>query len=239
MWAGVGEMAEGEKPDATPMQTYLQDLTRTMTENQQFLEENAKELCDEVVEFINDAIDYVSVVVKAERSTELYVERSMVFFLHHVLMPFSYAIYPETLLGNVPTCFMQLRLVHESLAKCYAADSWHANADFFDERMGLLEKKRSSTSRLMRKVGRELGVKDEFADMWNELSREWVHTKGIVRKVVGRLTGGADVPAWALVIPMNYTEDDLETLDYLRQQVSRFRNLLAVTMEHYQREFGL
>jgi len=220
------------------MQTYLDDLMQTMTENQQFLRENARELCDESVEFINDAIDYAALVTKAERSTELYLERSMASFLYHVLMPFSYAIYPELLLGNLPACFMQLRLVHESLVKCYAADSWYPDESFFHQRLALLEKNGPHTSRLMRKLGRQLGFGNEFADLWNQLSREWIHTKGIVDRVVDRLAEGSDVPPWALVVPLNYTADDLDALDHLREQISRFRGLLRATMEQYQQGIG-
>jgi hypothetical protein len=231
-------MIENTRREATPMQTYLEALIQTMSENQQFLRENAKELCDEVVEFINDAIDYVVLVTKAERSKELYVERSMAFFLYHVLMPFSYAIYPETLLGNLPGCFMQLRLVHESLVKCYAADSWYPNQTFFQERLALLEKEGPRPAKLMRQLGRQLGVDKEFADFWNELSRKWIHTKGIVDRVVDRLAEESDVPPWALVVPLNYTEDDVDDLDNLREQISRFRGLLQVTMEQYQQAIG-
>jgi len=220
------------------MQTYLEDLTQTLTENQEFLRENAKELSDEAVEFINDAIDYVALVTKAERSTKLYVERSMAIFVYHILMPFSYAIYPEVLLGNLPGCFMQLRLVHESLVKCYAADSWYPDETFFQDRLALLEKNGPRTGRLMRKLGRQLGFDNEFVDLWNHLSREWIHTKGIVDRVVDRLAQEGDVPPWALVVPLNYTEDDLDALDNLREQISRFRGLLQVTMEQYQQELG-
>ncbi|HUW11710.1 MAG TPA: hypothetical protein VM537_18410 [Anaerolineae bacterium] len=231
-------MTENAGRDATPMQAYLEDLMQTMTENHQFLRENAKELSDEVVEFINDAIDYAALVTKAERSTELYLERSMAFFLYHVLMPFSYAIYPEALLGNVPGCYMQLRLLHESLVKCYAADSWYPHETFFHQRLALLEKSGPRTGRLMRKVGRQLGFHNELADLWNQLSREWIHTKGIVDRVLDRLDQEADVPPWALVVPLNYTEDDLDALDHLREQISRFRGLLRATMEQYQQGIG-
>jgi len=231
-------MAEESVHGSTPVREYPDICFEVMKENQEFLLSNAKGVSDEGIKLINDAIDHAALVTKNERGRELYVERSMVFFLYHVLMPFSYAVYTELLLGNTPGCFMDLRLMLESLVKCYAADSRYRNATLFHERLELLESKRPSINRLMREVGRQVGLNSQFADLWNELSREWVHTKGIVDRVVDRLLQDSGVPNWALVVPMAYTESDLYGLDHVRTQMSRFRTLLAHTMEEYREEIG-
>jgi hypothetical protein len=46
------------------------------------------------------------------------------------------------------------------------------------------------------------------------------------------------VPPWALVIPMNYTDNDLDALEELRKRISQFKELLAATAEKYQQELG-
>jgi hypothetical protein len=56
-------------------------------------------------------------------------------------------------------------------------------------------------------------------------------------KFVGQIEK-SNVPRWALVIPVNYTENDLDALEELRKRISQFRELLAATVEKYQQELG-
>lgn len=90
----------------------------------------------------------------------------------------------------------------------------------------------------MEELGEELGVERDFAVLWHKLSHHWVHTKGIVDRIVNYIIEKSDVPPWALVIPMSYTENDLDTIDELRERISRFRSLLTTAMEKYQQELG-
>jgi hypothetical protein len=99
-------------------------ITEIIKENEEFLKKEAKETFNEVIELINDAIDYVAFVVERKTAKEDYVKHPMFFFIYHVLMPFSYGIYADLLLGNLPVCFIELRLIVESLAKCYIAESY-------------------------------------------------------------------------------------------------------------------
>ena len=84
-------------------------------------------------------MDYFGFAVKDGKSQEdrvsLYLERSMAFFFYHVLRPFSCAIHTDVLTGNLPACFMELRLMLESLAKFYLADSKYPEQTFFQERL--------------------------------------------------------------------------------------------------------
>lgn len=233
---------EESKGNSTAAEQYFDYIIDVMRGNEYFLCKNAKESCDEVIELINDAIYYVVPSVRKAESTEDYVRRSMAFFLLHILMPFSYAIYVDLLVGNIPACFMELRLILESLAKCYLADSRYANRDFFEKRMkllqGELERERVSISKLMKQLGQEVGLESDFVALWGKLSQDWIHTKGIVDKVVNQLIEKSGVPPWALVIPMYYTEDDLDTVGELRKRISQFRSLLTATVEKYQQELG-
>lgn len=217
-----------------PPQSYFHFVTATMRENEQFLREHAKATCDEVIELANDAIDYVRFAVR--KGPQDYVRYSMFFFLHHILMPFSYAIYVDMLAGNVPVCFMQLRLMLESLAKCYLADSEHPNSSFFQEKFELLESQKKGIAKLLRESGKRLEL--DFVALWGKLSHDWVHTEGIMRRLVNHLITESGVPPWALVIPMNYTKDDLDAADELRKRICQFRSLLTPTMEKYQQQLG-
>lgn len=221
---------------------YFDHIVEVMRENEKFLRKSAKGTYEEVIELINDAIDNVGLAVERPEREKDYLEHSTAFFTYHVLMPFSYAVYLDLLAGNVPACFMQLRLILESLAKCYLADSRHPKASFFQERLELLEREmeqaRLSTSKMMKELGKRLGATSDFASLWGKLSHDWLHTKGFSEKLVGHVIEQSDMPSWSLVIPMNYTESDLSILEELRNRISQFRSLLAATMEKYREEYS-
>lgn len=229
-------MAEDTKGDSAALEGPLNCIIGVMRENEAFLRQDAEETYHEVIELINDAIDYVMVAVK--RSREDYVKYSMISFLHHILMPFSYAIYVDMLDGNIPVCFMELRLILESLVRCYVADLKYPDRTFFQERLKLLDednrREKKSTSKLMDELGKALGL--NFVSLWGRLSQDWIHTKGIMDRVVGQVIDKSDVPPWALVVPMNYGKSDLDAINELRNQISNFRNLLTAVMMKWQQE---
>ena len=230
-------MAEETKGDSASAEDPLNCIIEVMKQNEAFLRQNAEDTYYEVVELINDAIDNVVLAVK--KNPEDYAKYSMIFFLHHILMPFSYAIHVDMLTGNIPACFMELRLMLESLARCYLADLKYSDQIFFQEKLKLLEeeeeenKRKKSTSKLMDELGTGLGL--NFRTLWHKLSQDWVHTKGIMDRVVTQVVEKSDVPPWALVIPMNYAESDLDTINELRNRISKFRSLLTAVMEKYQK----
>lgn len=216
---------------------YFNNIFEVMRENEKFFRKNAKGTYEEVIELINDAIDNVGLFVKEND----YLERSMTFFTYHILMPFSYAVYLDLLAGNIPVCFMELRLMLESLAKCYLADSKYSEVAFFQERLKLLEREIEqaglSVSKLMKELGKELGATNDFISLWSKLSQDWLHTKGFSDKLVGHVIEQSDMPSWSLVIPMNFRESDLSILEELRNRISQFRSLLVTTMGKYRREY--
>jgi hypothetical protein len=230
-------MAEETKGDSAVVEDLLNYIIEVMRQNETFLRQNAEETYHEVVELINDAIDYV--VLAAKKSGEDYVRYSMISFLNHILMPFSYAIYIDMLAGNIPACFMELRLILESLVKCYLADLEYPDRTFFQERLKLLEDENLSTSELMKDLGRKLGLGNAFVALWSKLSQNWIPTKGIMDGVVAQVIEKSDVPPWGLVLPMHYSESELDTIDELRNNISKFISLLKTTMEKYQKEINL
>lgn len=227
-------MAEETKSNSTLMEEDLNCTVGVMKENEVFLRQNAEESYHEVVKLINNAIDYLVLIVKT--SGEGYVKYSMAFFLYHILMPFSYAIHLNMLSGNIPVCFMELRLMLESLVKCYLADLDYPYQTFFQEKLDLLEKEKKREFKLMEELGERLEL--NFVALWGELSQRWCHTKGIVDRVVAQMAEKSGAPSWALVIPMHYAKSDLDTIDELRSCISKFRSLLAAAMEKYQQEIG-
>jgi len=234
-------MTEEAKRNSTAANNYLDNTVKIMRENEEFLRNNTEETYEAVVGLINYAIDLIGSNVKGEKSRKDYVRHSMFFFLLHILMPSSYAIYINWLIGNLPTCFMELRLILEVLVKCYLADLEYPDKNFFQEKLELLEKElirnNTSTSRLMKDLGKKLGLKNDFIALWGELSKDWIHTKGVVDRVVNQIIKSR-VLSWPLVIPINYSKDDLDTIEELGKRISQFRNLLKATIENYQQEFS-
>jgi hypothetical protein len=60
---------------------------------------------------------------------------------------------------------------------------------------------------------------------------------GIVMRVVSEVVESSDVPPWALVIPMSYTENDLKDINELGKRTSQFKSLLRTTLRKYQQKF--
>src|SRR5439155_27039254 len=136
---------------------YFAHAVDVIRENEEFIRQNAGGTYHEVIKLINNAIDEVALAVERPDREKYYLEHAMSFFTQHVLMPFSYAIYWDLLAGNVPACFMELRLMLESLVKCYIADSIHPEITFFQTRLDLLEQEMRqealSTSKAMKLLG--------------------------------------------------------------------------------------
>ena len=231
-------MTEETKDDSTKQFDFI---TRVMKENEIFLLENAEETYDEVVSLTNDAIDYVGFSVEREKRL------SMIFFIHHLLIPSSYAIHTDLLTGNLPVCFMGLRLMLESLAKCYLADLRYPDQSFFQKKLELLEKeiKRKNDKNIPKRehdfieeFDGELGLNKKSVKLWGKLSQDWIHTKGIVDRIVKKITEKSDAPSWAFIIPVKYIENDLDTIDELRKRISQFRSLLKDTIGNCQQEWS-
>lgn len=228
---------EKEGNNSSARQEYLNFIFKMMRENEDFLHENSEDIYGEIVGLMTDAIDYRKEGIIAED----YVKYSIAYFLHHVLMPVGGAIYVNVLTGNLPACFMEIRLALESLVKCLFADLKYPGPGFFRDRLHLLEEdirqENISISRLMIELDDHLGLKKDFIKLWGKLSDMWIHAKGIMDGIVDYVIEKSDVPPWGLVIPMKYTRNDLKTLTELGQRLAQFRHLLGVTIQaHRQRD---
>jgi len=211
----------------------LDSFLNIMKDNQRFLHENAKDTYVEVMKLVDDTIDYVMKTVKDSKWKEKYVKFSMLNFIHHILMPLSYAIYMDFLSANMVACFFELRLMLESLVKSYWADLKYPEQTFFQEKMRSLEEEGKSVSKWMKESG------ENFASLWGKLSQRWVHTKGIVDRIVNEIAQKSEIPAWALAVPMIYTEADIDTIVELRERISQFRVLLKDTIDKWEERMGI
>lgn len=117
-------------------------LLRSCEKNCSFIAENstANETFTEIIELINDSIDYYRELAPFNG---LLGESVIFTFIHAVLMPLAYGILLDFLSGNIPACMIQLRAILEALVKCYYADTlapetWRAA--FFADKISALER---------------------------------------------------------------------------------------------------
>lgn len=233
-------MAEKVEDSSSARAKYLDYIFQVTRQNENFLHENSEELYVEIIELNNDAIDHIRIATENRTVAEEYVKSSVLYFLYHVLMPIGGAIYINTLIGNLPACFMELRLALESLVKCYFADQRYPESEFFRDRLHLFEKKvrgqNTSISSLMNELDKHLGLKKDSITLWGKLSESWVHARGVMDGIVDHVIEKSDAPPWGLVIPANYTSNDLSSLNELRKRLDQFRVLLEIIFQkHRQR----
>jgi hypothetical protein len=230
-------MVEATNSSLSARKEYLDHIFQVMKANEDFLYKNSPKVYDEIFGLTNDFVDYREFAIKKGADVDTFVKCAVLYFLNHVLMPVGGAIYVNALTGNLPACFMELRLALESLVKCYLADLKYSDVLFFRTRLQLLEegvrKEKRSISSLMKELDKHLGSKSSIA-LWGKLSQDWVHASGVMDGIVDHIAEKSDVPPWGLVIPMNYTLDDLDTLDKLQDQLAEFRRILKLVMQNCQ-----
>jgi len=196
-------------------------ISETVKKNEAYLRDHVRETFSEVIEFVNDAIDYWK-AFSSKSGKESMVKSACANFVFRILMPLSYAVFLDLLAANLVACFAELRMITEGLAKAYLADQLFSEMGFFAERLEALEeerrRKRISTTKLLQNVDRR------FVALWDKLSREWLHPTGIVRRLVE--VGKEQVPSWSLLVPMPLSQDDMSTLQDLCKAVKDLRELL-------------
>lgn len=198
----------------------LKQTFAIMEANERFLFRNARGVYDEVIELVNDSIDYLRLI-----SRENYQNNAMTFFYAHVLMPQSSAMYLDLLSGNLPICFAELRLMVESLAKSFYLDRKYQGNIFFQHKFQELGKiSKLSITRIVKEAGMVVKVESEFTHLWKRLSRDWIHAEGLVDRVVDSIAH-RKAPPWGIVIPMKYCNSDLKELHELRHNIESFRKI--------------
>lgn len=199
--------------------------------NEDFLLKNSKDVFDEIVELVNDVIDYAQSYAKhdEDKRKKLHTESSMYFYVHNSLMPSSNALLVNLLIGNLPACFRELRFMTEMLAKCYLADRRHSQLTFFERRLYELQHtkdgKRIPETRFVEDFSKEIENGTATIDLWRSLSEE-THARKFVERVVDSVINHNNVPVYSLFIPMVLVKRDLRDVKDLNNYVVSFRGIL-------------
>ncbi len=206
---------------------FIQLIAETIDKNMQFLKTEGNEAIVEAVNLVEDAINYVSKILHQENFEEVHAKSAMVFFVFNTLMPVSYSILLNLLIGNIPTCLRELRFILESLAKCYIADISYPEKEFFQEKIELLKGKREH--QIITEFDQKLGLNKEAITLWGKLSEE-VHLRRYVERIVENVIQRSNIPPYALALPMPYDKKDLEDLNELGKRIQKTREIIKQTI---------
>ena len=217
---------------------FLERIVDVMRENQKFLlpysNPQNKSVGHEVLGLISDA-DRHTRFFTSGNAAESYADSCIRPYVLLILRPFSHAMYTDLLSSNTVACFIELRLIVESLVKFYYADMKYPEKASFQEKIRLLEEDmrsgEKSLSNLVRECGWEKSTK-KVGYLWRQLSEGWLHTRGIVERIVDEVTSKTGIPAW-LRGHQAYTQADLGVLQDLRKTIAAFRHVQAQVIEHW------
>jgi hypothetical protein len=202
-------------------------------DNTEFLISKTADGYNEIIALIDDAWAYLGIFMEKKSWTQDYSKYAMLYFGSHVLSPLSFAIRIDLQVGNLPACFFELRMILESMSKCYWADLQYKESEHFMDKLQLLEKRinkrETSTAKLLKTMGHE------YSALWGKLSEDWMHSEDYFRRILEYTTERNCVPGYALGSPMDYGEDDIDLINELCASVSKYRTLLKETTSKWRK----
>jgi hypothetical protein len=217
-------------------------IAETVRENEKFLlgrYGRSSPAYDEVLALVNSAEKYVEIFMEEGESSGRFSNSCLRPYVFLIMRPFSYAVLADLLTSNVVACFMELRLMVESFVKFYYADLTYPKQVSFREKIRMLQEEirdqEKSMADLIEKCGWDKIVKG-VRFLWRQLSEGWLHTKGIVDRIVDEVTSNPNLPAW-LGEYRTYTDADSNVLGDLRKTVAVFRRVQAEVLEHWLHTF--
>jgi hypothetical protein len=203
-----------------------------MREN--YKSEIAEEARKEIVGLIDDF--YNTWDELSGKSKKIFLESALALSISYRLSPLAYSIFYNFLIGDSPPCFMELRLIIETLAKAIYADRRYSKKTAF-HKLECLESflengeegKPISMSKFFKSylpeaTGEELA--NEINTLWHQLSRDWLHLKGYVNKLIDRIQEMSQ-PSWSIGVPVVYEESDKRDLNELQEMVKKTRKIFA------------
>ena len=202
---------------------------RPELKNSDFFEKNkqAESAVKEAVGLVNDIIEYVHLFLKSLKN---YSYHAFPVAMIHVAMPLSYGIFCNLMIGNLPTCYFQTRIILEGLVESLIADARFPECSFFETKLDCLEHVRAemhlSFPRICRLLlPRTIRGKDaeHIIDLWRNLSEKWLHARGVVKKMVNKIVKEEKAPPWSIIIPVPYDDNDISDILEFTEHIRVFR----------------
>ena len=224
----------------------FKEIADIMKRNSEFLNLNARQFCEEILELLNDPINFMEDLCNLfhitsegqnlDRLRSLFVRDAMLVYLHNILFPSVFSLYINVLLGNFPAFLRDLRFMIESLAKCYVVDAKYPEKGVL-EKMKLISKWRSER-RIVRALDSELNTDSRATKLWHKLSEE-THLSGYVKRVIENIEVVGMPPDWALT-PAPWRELRGEDIDEILDPkrgfhifLCEFREILSIAWKNY------
>lgn len=215
-----------------PVVPFAEIICEDAKRNEQFA--RSFPVASETLKLFVDIWNYTfDVEVECLRSKQF---RAVPLTLLHVVQPQIYGMIYNFLLGNLPACYMSMRVVLEAVVDAVVVSTRFYDLPFPDNLRHLrrLERETRLTfadkCKLLLPASAQSVVKN-INELWSYLSEYWTHAKGIVKKLDDKvkeaIQKGRTVapPMWALALPYTYDKSDI---DDLREFVNKLRKLNKV-----------
>jgi len=184
----------------------------------------------EVVDLANDVIDYYP-RGDPHKVSDLLVRSAFLFSILHVVWPLSMGMLLDLLVGNLPACFMQLRLLVEAAAKALIVDysekfqtDAFTSVETFERRLKNVSTAKVFENELALVVGKRAA--SDAKSLWSKLSEGWAHFRGSFAGIGEAIEKFGDLQSYRYVLPAELGEEDAEDLGELADCVARARRLL-------------
>jgi len=208
--------------------------------NEQFARSNP--VASEILRLLVDMWNYTfDVEVESLRSKRF---RAVSLTLLHIVQPQIYGMIYNFLLGNLPACYMSMRVVLEAVVDSVIVSTRFYDSPFPDNLRHLRKLERETRlvfmdkCRLLIPVSARSVVKD-INELWSYLSEHWVHSKGIVKKLDDKIKealqkGQTTIPPmWALALPYPYDESDIDDLKELANKLRKLNKVIETLLEQF------
>ena len=162
----------------------------------------------------------------------------------HVVHPQIYGIIYNFLLGNLPACYMSMRVVLEAIVDAVIVSTRFYDLRFPDSLRHLRRLERetrltfSDECRLLIPASAQSVVKN-INELWSYLSEHWTHAKGIVKKLDNKLSEAIQKgqittpPMWALALPYTYDESDVDDLGEFVSKMHKLNEVVKALLEPF------
>jgi len=215
-----------------PFTLYSEMICEESRSNEEFT--RSCPAASETLKLLVDLWNYtLDVEVECFRSNQ---PKAVPLTLLHIVQPQIYGMICNFLIGNLPACYMSMRVVLEAVVDAVIVSGRFCDSPFPNnlEHLRRLERETrlsfADKCRLLIPTSAQ-NIVEDVNDLWSYLSEYWAHAKGIVRKLddkvreIIREGQSAPPPMWALALPYRYDETDI---DDIREFVSKLGKLTEV-----------
>lgn len=164
----------------------------------------------------------------------------------NVIHPQIYGMICNFLLGNLPACYMSMRVILEAIVDAVVVSTRFYDLEFPDSLVHLrkLERKKgltfSDTCKFLIPASAQSVVKN-INELWSYLSEYWVHAKGIMKKIDDKIKEATQEgqtftpPMWALAIPYPYDESEIDDLREFVDKLQKLNEIVKTLLESHQK----